>query len=143
MFGYLLNLNKKRSDKKKLLSFYGEVYKNWESYHVMHQRGYYQSFVLTEWEKAQVNSLITLEEPLLTYHSILDEFNRKLADFVEYEKWYVADMNNKTKDNAEILHSKKNDVITYFKKIGPVVTAARDSLRAQLQRMRMILPGVR
>src|SRR3989338_3803243 len=62
----------------------------------------------------------------------LEDYNRGMADFKEFEQWYAADLNNKTPENARLLHAKKELVSEKFKGLLAVVKPTQEVFKARL-----------
>ena len=135
MLNFWQKWNKKRKLKKLLLEFYGEVKKNLEAYYVMDQLERLRSFHLESWQKVKDYANIAFGEEISFYIKIIEEYNRTLESFKSYEQWYASDVNNKTQENARILHLKKQEADQKFKNFDQVIKPAIAVLETRLRAM--------
>ena len=140
MFRFFSKLRAKRKRRHVLLNFYQEVAKNWESWHVMHQRNVADKFSLTSWQKVQENKALNANQKILNYINLLIDYNQGMDEFRSYEQWYVSDIENKTTENAKVLHTKKEIVATKFNGLLAVVESVKTELERQLQEQKIKIP---
>ena len=139
MLGFIHQIQKDKIQRKILLAFYDEVYSNWESYHVMYQRGYFFPFRVKVLEKIKESSDISLDwEKWSVYIDVVKTFNKSFEDFAEFERWYASDMKNKSQENAKILHAKKETVSENFKDLEPILASAKEHLLAYLKTRKIL-----
>src|SRR6185503_13282394 len=104
MFGLLKNLKGNQA----LMRFYEELKKNLELYHVHDQRQFIdKEFKTEEWAKAKSIEILRSADKIRVYGDAVEDFNRFFRAFRDFEKWYAADMANKTKENAQKLHTQR------------------------------------
>ncbi len=129
MFGLLKNLKGNQA----LMRFYEELKKNLELYHVHDQRQFIdKEFKTDEWAKAK--SLETLQgaDKIQLYGNVIEDFNRFFRTFRDFEKWYAADMANKTQENAQKLHTQRAELDEKLKGLYPVICQAGEQLEYKL-----------
>ena len=135
MFGLLKNLQHKDA----LMRLYGEIKKNLEIYYVMDQRQFIDmEFQSAQWQKVQSQKGTAGLAKLKDYGRVVDDFNRFYREFKEFEKWYAADMNNKTKENAQKLHTHRSELDGKLKNMYPVICAAGEELEYKLIELKLI-----
>ena len=125
--------------KKLLLPFYAEIKANLERFHVMDQRQFIDGGFKTEcFEIARRQNGVPFGEPITRYTNALEEFNRLLVEFKEFESWYAADLKNKTPENAKKLHSQKAELDQRLKKMEELIIPAGEELERLLIEKKII-----
>ena len=132
MLKFFTDFKKKSELRRKLCALYAEVDKNLEACYVMQQRGVLEKFRLEGWQEGAGDSALALDEKISTCYRALEDYNRGMADFKEFEQWYAADLNNKTPENARLLHAKKELVSEKFKGLLAVVKPTQEVFKARL-----------
>ena len=133
MLGLLKNLTPQGRQAKALMPFYGELKKNLEIYHVMDQRQFIDmEFKMDTWQKIKSTEHIHSFDKVYTYGQKIEEFNQFYRTFKEFEKWYAADMANKTRDNAQKLHTQRNQLEIQLKELYPVICKAGEQIEYKL-----------
>lgn len=139
MLGVLKALTPQGRQAKALMDFYGELKKNLEIFHVMDQRQFIDmEFLLQEWQKARSADWAKPFDKVHLYGRLIEEFNSFYRGFKEYEKWYTADMNNKTRENAEKLHTQRNELDDKLKNLYPVICRAGEQVEYKLIEMGLL-----
>jgi hypothetical protein len=139
MFGVLEGLTPKGRQTKALMDLYGELRKNLEIFHVMDQRQFIDmEFRLQEWQKAGSADWAKAFDKVHVYGCLLEEFNAFYRGFKEYEKWYAADMDNKTRENAEKLHTQRSELDKKLKGLYPVICRAGEQVEYKLIEMGLL-----
>ena len=139
MFSFWKNTGRRWQMKKLLLPLLDEMERNLEKYYVMDQRQFIESgFEMDAWIKAQKLKDFNFDERLKHYAYILEEFNKFYAAFKEYERWYASDLNNKTAENAKVLHSQKQELEKRMKKLDRVIIPAGQVLEKKLLELKII-----
>ena len=120
-----------------LMHFYEELKKNLEIFYVMDQRQFIDmEFRSVQWEK--IKGTAKNYPKMLAYGAAVEEFNRFYRQFKEFEKWYAADMANKTRDNAQKLHTQRSELDDKLKTMYPVICAAGEELEYKLIELGLI-----
>ena len=140
MFLFLSKLRSKRKRRRVLFNFYQEVAKNWESWHVMYQRNVLDKFSLISWQTIQEDKALNTDQKILDYVNALTDYNQSMGDFKKFEQWYSADIENKTTENARLLHDKKEIAATKFNGLLAVVESVKTELERQLQEQKIKIP---
>jgi hypothetical protein len=135
MLGTLLSpFLKKRRQKNFLFNLWNEVNSNLERYYVIDQRQFItMDFELKTWEDVRHFFGIRLPAEVLEYASALEDFNRAFADCCAFEATYTSNIDNKTLENAQILHAKKETLDEKFRSVQPKIIAAQKALRARME----------
>ena len=132
MFKFFQNFKKKRETKRLLLGFYEEIKRNLELYYVMNQLGEFRLFCLDYCRRIKDNPVISSDERILICLEKIEDFNRIMTEFSQYQEWYNLDINNKTRENAQTLHSHKENVFEKLKGIDRVISVAKKALERKL-----------
>lgn len=139
MPGLFDRFTSKGKETRSLTGFYEELKKNLEIFHVMDQRQFIDmEFRLQEWQKAKSAEWAKPFDKVQVYGRLLEEFNAFYRGFKEYEKWYAADMNNKTRENAEKLHSQRSELDKKLKGLYPVICRAGEQVEYKLIELGLI-----
>lgn len=126
-------LTPKGRESKILMSFYGELKKNLEVFHVMDQRQFIDmEFKNEQWHKVKTSEYIKSFDKIFAYGDAIDDFNSFYRGFKDYEKWYAADMANKTRDNAQKLHTQRSELEAKLKALYPVICRAGEQIEYKL-----------
>ena len=133
--------NKKR--REALVNLYQETEKNLESCYVMQQRGVLEKFRLEAWRGLTPDCDIHFSVSVMDCVRAVEDYNAAMDDFKNYERWYAASLDNKTQENARILHGKKEAVEIKFKGMLGVVKPAVDALAQQLEELKIPKPKQR
>ena len=129
MIKFLTEFQKKRRIQRLLLAFYDEIKKNLERFYVMDQRQFIDGgFQDACWQGIKPDHEFNFGPKILYYGSAIEAFNQVFADFKEYERWYSADLKNKTPENAKKLHSQKHELDLKLKKMDDVIIPAGEEL---------------
>ena len=133
MLGLLKKLTPAGKDARVLVPFYEELKKNLELYHVMDQRQFIDmEFRTAVWNKVKFDQVIAAFDRVHIYGRTVEDFNRSYKEFKEFEKWYAADMANKTKENAQKLHSQRSDLDERLKAMYPAICRAGEQIEYKL-----------
>jgi hypothetical protein len=124
---------------KALMSFYEELKKNLEIFYVMDQR----QFIDMEFRAAEWGRIKTIEEAkpmaqVQAYGAGVEDFNAFYRSFKEFEKWYAADMANKTRENAQKLHTQRSELEAKLKTMYPIICKAGEELEYKLIELGLI-----
>lgn len=129
MFGLIKNLKGNQA----LMRFYEELKKNLELYHVHDQRQFIdKEFKVEEWGKVRSAEVLRGTDKIQFYGNAIESFNQFFRTFREYEKWYAGDMANKTKENAQKLHTQRSELDEQLKGLYPVICQAGEQLEYKL-----------
>ncbi len=121
---------KKPRTKKFLLLLWEEMYTNLERYYVIDQRRFISmGFEIKAWDDARYKSGLNFPAQVLAYGAAIEDFNATLEDVHVFEKHYSLDKATMTKENAQILHDKKEVLDRKFESIQPKIIAAQNALR--------------
>lgn len=132
---------RQRQERRKiLLEFYREVERNWESVHVIQQRGVLDKFTLDVWQRVKGRPELRLERRVIDYGLPFAQFNAVMDEFKKFEQWYASDLKNKTTDNARILHDKKEAASEKFKGLLGIAAEAKDILERDLVAEKILAP---
>ncbi len=141
MWVWIEQFQKKRALKKLCLDFDAELKKNLESYYVMFQLGRLRFFKMEISQAVLNNPEISLPPEVRRYLDVIESYNKCLKDFTDFETWYAADINRKTKENGIILHAKKEEAQKKFQAgLEEVIKAAVKSWDSWLKQQKMIKP---
>lgn len=132
------DLQQKKSRQRIWLDFLDEVRTNWENYHVMDQTGRVKFFQLNAWARLKAVGGCAVDKEVTAALEILQEYNHLAREFKDYEQWYNADINRKTRENGVILHEKREAAQKKFQEVAAVVEAMRSALERQLVQMGII-----
>ena len=143
MFQFLEEFKKNRKLRDALVNLYQEAEKNLESCYVMQQRGVLEKFRLEAWRAFPLDCDIRFPHSVTNCVHSVEDYNAAMDDFKSYERWYAANLENKTQENAKILHGKKEAVDSKFKGMLSMVKPAVDALTVQLQELKIAKPKQR
>lgn len=133
MLGFLKSLTPQGKESRILLPFYEELKKNLEIYHVMDQRQFIDmEFKAEVWLKVKAQEIILSFDRVQTYGRAIEDFNQFYQDFKKFEKWYASDMANKTRDNAQKLHTQRSELEGKLKGLYPVICRAGEQVEYKL-----------
>ena len=122
-----------RKLKKGLFAFWTEIEKNLELFYVMDQRQFItQGFFTADWQRVKGCGMLNKHEVIGACMQALEGFNRLFKEHKEFEKWYAADMSNKTKENAVKLHRMKQDLEARLKGMEAVIIPAGQALEKEM-----------
>jgi hypothetical protein len=139
MFDLLKGLTRQGRDNKTLMHFYEELKKNLELFYVMDQRQFIDmEFRSTAWAKIKTMEAIAAYPKVQAYGASIEDFNAFYCRFKEFEKWYAADMANKTKENAQKLHTQRSELEAKLKTMYPVICSAGEELEYKLIELGLI-----
>jgi len=110
-----------------------EVDANLEACYVMFQINRRRSFQTAGLQAMAGFADIKFDDAMERYVRAIDRYQTALHEFQEYERWYTADPERKTKENAQLLHEKKATVETCFDGLEPVIKAAQASVTAMIR----------
>ncbi len=110
------------------MDFYAEVAKNLESYYVMDQREYFRPFRMEAWRTAGTIPALERSDAVREYVESLKAYNEDLAGMEEFERWYSSDVNNRTRENARILHDKKTAIAQRFPSFEGIIKKAKKAV---------------
>jgi hypothetical protein len=126
---------KKRQRRSFLLHLCNEINNNLERCYVIDQRQFItMDFEMSAWEQARHLSGTKLPAEVVDYAFAMDDFNRAFADCRVFEEKYSSNIDNKTLENAQILHVKKEALNEKFRSIQPRILAAQQALRAMMEK---------
>ncbi|MBF0490062.1 MAG: hypothetical protein HQL15_05515 [Candidatus Omnitrophica bacterium] len=129
----------KKSLKKQLLDFLGEMEKNLEIYYVMDQRQFITGgFIMDTWEKVKDLEILKSQEAIQLYASTLLAFNSAFNENKTFEKWYSSSLEHRTPENAKKLHAFKNDLDQRVKTLEAIIIPAGQSLEKELLKLGFI-----
>lgn len=121
---------RRRPQKNFLKAIWEEANRNLERYYVVEQRQFItEAFDIEAWEDARMFSDLTFSDILSTYAAAIADFNAALKDVKEFEEVYSSSIDRKTRENAEVLHGKKEILEEKFQKLRPMIVSAQKSLR--------------
>ena len=140
MLQWWTDWRQKQGCRKILLEFYREVERNWESVHVMQQRGVLDKFTLDVWRKVKARAELKLQHQVIDYGIPFEKYNAAMDEFKTFEQWYAADLKNKTTDNARILHDKKETASEKFKGLLDIAAQAKSILERDLVAEEILTP---
>lgn len=133
MLGLLKGLTRQGKIDQMLLRFYEELKKNLELYHVHDQRQFIdKEFRTEEWAKVKSVEAVQGAGKIQIYGKAIEDFNRFFHTFRGFEKWYAADMANKTKENAQKLHTQRAELDGKLKDLYPIICQAGEQLEYKL-----------
>ena len=133
MFDLLKRFTPQGRSNKALLKFYEELKKNLEIFHVMDQRQFIDmEFRFAEWDQIKGLDVTKSFPKVRAYGACVEDFNAFYRQFKEFEKWYAADMANKTQDNAQKLHTQRSELDGKLKAMCQVIVAAGAELEYKL-----------
>ena len=135
---FFQGLRKQQELKKHWLEFYVEVDKNLESYYVMFQLDRLRFFNLEVWERIKNNADVRMTSDVLRYTEILNEYNKTLKSFKDYEEWYSSDLKNKIPENGRILYAKKDEAQEKFQRLENIIKRAQQNVRQQLMDLKIM-----
>lgn len=139
MLGLFKSLTPQGRAEKALMPFYEELKKNLEIYHVMDQRQFIDmEFKTKEWQKAKSSPVFKTFERVHTYGRTVEEFNQFYRDFKDFEKWYAADMANKTRENAQKLHTQRSELDQKLKGMYAAICLAGEQIEYKLIELGLI-----
>jgi hypothetical protein len=125
--------------KKTLLPFYQEVRRNLEIYYVMDQRQFFdQTFHLEAWGNIREVPDLTITDRTRTYAERLESFNEAFREYRDYEEWFNADPERKTRDNSAVFHKKKQAVTEAFKGLGALIKDVFEHLEKTLEKIGLL-----
>ena len=101
MLKYIKNINSNSKRDALLLSFLQEVKRNLETFYVIEQRRQKTLFSLDCWDRIKDREEFSWPNDILKYVYMLKEFNNKLEDVINYQNWYMSDLNNKTRQSLQ------------------------------------------
>jgi hypothetical protein len=132
MFDLLKQLTPQGRAGKSLMQFYDELKKNLEIFYVMDQRQFIDmEFRSVQWQKIKAEAVKSYPK-VAAYGAAVEDFNAFYRQFKEFEKWYAADMANKTKENAQKLHTQRSELESKLKTMYPVICQAGAELEYKL-----------
>lgn len=118
-----------------LISLHGEIDKNLENFFVMEQLGRLRFFTLEVVGRVLENTRFALDESVKIYARTVEDYNRTLKEFQDYEQWYnTEDLSRKTKENGLALHAQKDAAQAKFKNLEKVILAAKKNTEEELSR---------
>ena len=139
MLGLFKGLTRQGRESKAFMRFYEELKRNLEIFHVMDQRQFIDmEFKADEWQKVKISEAIRALETVGVYGRSIEDFNHSYRSFKDYEKWYAADMANKTRENAEKLHTQRNELDEKLKALYPVICRAGEQVEYKLIKLGLI-----
>ena len=135
MFPLFKNKSNDELLNKLLFNFLAEMEKNLEIFYVMDQRQFItHGFLVDFWPLVKDLDLIKRHETICLYAKAMEDFNRSLSAFKEYENWYTGDINHKTPDNARKLHAMKHEQEQKLSGMeAMIILAGQDLEREMLQ----------
>jgi len=133
MFSFLTAAGKRKEQKKALMAFYEEVDRNLESYYVMFQLNRLRFFSLEQWDQVRNRPDVDWPPDVGRYAQVLADYNTTLKDFKDYEQWYSADVENKTRENGQVLHTKREAAEEKFRQgLEDLIKNAKGQVERQL-----------
>jgi hypothetical protein len=133
MFPIFKKISKDAQIKKYLFDFLAEMEKNLEFFYVMEQRQFIShGFLNDTWPLVKDMDIIKRRESVRVYAAALEDFNRSLKAFKEYEAWYTGDVDHKSPDNARKLHALKHAVDEKLKGMEAVIIPAGQDLEREM-----------
>jgi hypothetical protein len=126
-------LFQRRPHRNFLTDLKAEVDRNLERSYVVEQRQFItEPFDSQAWEEVRTFSSYHFSKELMEYAVTVQDFNQDLKGIKDFEEVYSSSLDMKTRDNAEILHAKKEVLREKFNAIRTKITAAQSSLRCML-----------
>ncbi|MCK5581193.1 MAG: hypothetical protein KAJ18_07955 [Candidatus Omnitrophica bacterium] len=110
---------------------YAEVKKNLETYYMMFQLGKYRLFSLQAFEAVAAGPGVVLDEDVVYYGRRIMEYNQAAKEYRDYKDWYSEDVNRKTRENAGVLHEKKQIAQEKFEGLEDIILAAKKAFQLQ------------
>ena len=133
MFSRIKKYYEEQQLKRLLLPFYAEIKANLERYYVMDQRQFIDGGFQTErWEQVKSHNGVHFSLTMTRYTQAMQEFNQMFSAFKEFERWYAADLLNKTPENAKKLHTQKAELDRRLKKLDELIIPAGEELERVL-----------
>jgi len=129
----------KHKNKKLLLDFHLEVYKIWESWHVMDQRNVHDLFTINVWPNLKSHPDIQLDSKIAALLKPFEDYNATMKDFKDYQEFYNSDVRNKTIENGRILHEKREVVREKFRSLKPHIDPLRKVVEEQLIQLKVLI----
>ncbi|NTV29652.1 MAG: hypothetical protein HGA80_06190 [Candidatus Omnitrophica bacterium] len=124
---------RRKPPKNLLLALWDEANRNLERYYVVEQRNFItEPFDSEALDEARLLGGVKFQAELTAYASAIRDFNVALQDVKAFEGVYASGIDHKTRENAEILHAKKEALDEQFKRLYPVIVAAQKVLREML-----------
>ena len=139
MLGLFKGFTRQGREAKAFMRFYEELKKNLEIFHVMDQRQFIDmEFKAEEWRKIKTSEFMRPLESVCVYGRYIEGFNDFYRSFKDYEKWFAADMANKTPENSQKLHTQRSELDGKLKAIYPVICKAGEQVEYKLIELGMI-----
>ncbi len=138
MFESWQDIQKKKRNRKLLLDFYFEVAKNWESWHVMHQRNVLDKFRVQKWQEVRGPLNFLSDDIYAKYIQSLEAYNQTMDDYKNYETWYASDVNHKTTESAKVLHGKRELAGEKFTPLLALIEPVKKNLEEQLIQQKIV-----
>lgn len=121
----------RREESRQLSALTSEVEQNLETFYVIRQLNRLRPFAMAAWSGLPENHPCRSgDSPLRHYAQALDAYHEALRDAQDFEAWYSADIERQTRDQACILHDKKETAWARFNGLNAVMQSALDDLRA-------------
>jgi hypothetical protein len=128
---------RRRPQKNFLVALWDEVNRNLERYYVVEQRQFItEAFDIEAWEEARMFLSLAFPDALVGYAAAVRDFNAVLRDMKEFEGIYSSSIEKKTRENAHILHAKKEALDEQFQRLRPLIVSAQEALREMLVKYR-------
>lgn len=126
----LMNLGSPPRRNAVLFKCLNEINANVERFFVVEQR----QFITEFFDTAEVEQLIKASEEdlpreVLTYQKSMEAFNSALKEAKDFEAQSYAEVAQRTRAIAEVLHDKKEKVEELFKTLRPIIMSAQRSMR--------------
>ena len=129
----LKNIIERRKQQSFLSLVHKNMRKNLELFHVMDQQRRFRPFVLEAVLGLNDGQKEALGAEVISCIDKMNDFNEALKDSEKYEHWYSADIDRKTKENARILHDKKERVEKEFEGFEEIIKRAVKRIEERLR----------
>jgi len=129
MLTWCKNFRERRCQQKIILGLLQEITSNLESCYVAEQLGQFKYFATGVWERMNSARAGSWPPEILVYAKRIAAFNAALDEADAFERWYSANLDRQTLDNARILHARKEAVQERFSGLTKVVGDAKTAIQ--------------
>lgn len=139
MFPIFKKISGQQQMKEHLFAFLAEMEKNLEFFYVMDQRQFISHGFLNEtWVLVKDMDPVKRHESVRVYVAAIDDFNRGLKDFKEFETWYASDINHKSPENARKLHAMKHELDKKLRDMEAIIIPAGQDLERDMVQLGLL-----